>query len=148
MKRLITLLAAAVITTSIAFGQEFAYQQLTPSRYGGKYGYVDHNGKTVIKHQYDYAENFQSDGVACVTVNGKQGIIDMNGNMLAAPQYSKIYTFNEGLALAYRDGKWRGGDRIQVQAGLQLQQRYRHGPHRRQIRCDNRIGTHGSPLRV
>ncbi len=105
MKRLITLLAAAVITTSIAFGQEFAYQQLTPSRYGGKYGYVDHNGKTVIKHQYDYAENFQSDGVACVTVNGKQGIIDMNGNMLAAPQYSKIYTFNEGLALAYRDGK-------------------------------------------
>ena len=105
MKRLITLLAAAAITTSIAFGQEFAYQQLTPSRYGGKYGYVDHNGKTVIKHQYDYAENFQSDGVACVTVNGKQGIIDMNGNMLAAPQYSKIYTFNEGLALAYRDGK-------------------------------------------
>ena len=103
MKLLLTILAAATVAVN-AYGQGNADIQLKPSRYGGKYGYVDSQGRTVIKHQYDYAEIFQSCGVACVTVKGLQGLIDTRGNTLAAPRYSKIYPFSEGLALAYRDG--------------------------------------------
>ena len=49
---------------------------------GNKMGYVNMEGKEVIKPQYDQANGF-SEGLAAVCKGGKWCLIDKNGNVAA-----------------------------------------------------------------
>lgn len=62
-----------------------------------KWGYIDKNGKMVIKPEYDKAERF-SEGLAAVAINGKWGYIDKLGKFVLEPRFNEAMAFNEGLA--------------------------------------------------
>ena len=67
------------LTGNILFGQQFSYDNnagLFPKKNKKhKYGYVNQNGKQIIKYQFDYAETF-SEGFAAVVIDGKFDFID------------------------------------------------------------------------
>ncbi|MDO4700882.1 MAG: WG repeat-containing protein [Moraxella sp.] len=72
---------------------------------GGKYGFVNKDGKVIIPLQYDGASDF-SEGVAAVKKNGKYGYIDKNGKAVIAFQYDYAGGFQNGQAqVGARDGK-------------------------------------------
>ena len=71
-----------------------------------KYGYIDKNGKQVIKCQYGYAGDF-CDGLARVEgVDGKWGYIDKSGKQVIKCQYDYARDFSEGLAVVYAAGRY------------------------------------------
>lgn len=63
----------------------------------GKYGYIDRNGKIVIKPQYEYAGSF-SEGLAFVYINGKLGYINRYGELAINNIFNDGFNFKEGLA--------------------------------------------------
>ena len=69
----------------------------------GKVGFVDQNGKEVIKCQYDHAYPFQ-DGIAIVNKSGKSGIIDTKGKVRLPLKYTLIQSWGNDLFLV-SDGK-------------------------------------------
>ena len=70
-----------------------------------KYGFIDKEGKEVVKPKYDYAEPF-SEGLAMVKKDGKQGFIDKEGKEVVKPKYDQVDSFSEGLAVVEKDGKY------------------------------------------
>ncbi|MCC5943680.1 MAG: WG repeat-containing protein [Bernardetiaceae bacterium] len=73
---------------------------------GGLYGFLDEEGNIIADFQYDYAEDFNSQGVACVGKNGKFGIIDKNGKLLADLQFdAPLMRFIKGYAVTKKEGK-------------------------------------------
>lgn len=62
-----------------------------------KYGFIDRNGKFVIKPQFDYADNF-SEGLASVRIGCNYGFINTKGKIVIQPQYSSAGKFSDGLA--------------------------------------------------
>ncbi|HEX5081149.1 MAG TPA: WG repeat-containing protein [Blastocatellia bacterium] len=81
-----------------------------------KRGYIDQNGKIVIKPQFEGASDF-SEGLAVISTseNGyKQGYIDEAGSIVIRPQFDRALDFSEGLA-AVGFGEFQmhgGGDHI------------------------------------
>lgn len=76
-----------------------------PAATGGKWGYLDANGKWVIEPQFESAGPF-TDGFAVVLVGGRRGLIDQNGKFVVNPQYYQILVPAEGYA-GFEDGiKW------------------------------------------
>jgi len=69
-----------------------------------KYGYMDKDGKVVIKPIFDYAHRF-SEGLAAVVVKGKLGYIDTNGKMVIQPQFSSAYEYCGGVAKVELENK-------------------------------------------
>lgn len=76
----------------------FLYEPLFSHKYfllkvvlNGKHGYINKNGKEIIKPQFEQAYNF-SEGLACVKLNGKWGIIK---NPLLSPPTT--YAFMVGI---------------------------------------------------
>ena len=88
---------------------------------GGKWGFIDMDGKEIVPCKYDKVEGF-SGGVAAVNIGGKfkkeyilgssrerftggkWGLIGVNGNELASCKYDNVEKFSEGLACV----KWKG----------------------------------------
>lgn len=70
---------------------------------GTKWGYVDERGQFVIPPQFDYAEDFQNNGLAIVTVRNKSGVINRTGRFVIPPLYESITQFSEGLAQVITD---------------------------------------------
>ena len=99
-----------------------------------KYGYIDHDGKVVIKPQFVWGSKFK-DGWANVylcgrvvsidakgnifphspadenklrskKVNGKYGFVDSSGIMIIPPVYDQVLWFTEGLAPVRIGMKW------------------------------------------
>lgn len=66
---------------------------------GTRWGYIDNVGRTVIEPRYEYAEDFQENGLAIVQRNGKSGLIDGSGREKVRPAYSFIAPFSEGRAV-------------------------------------------------
>ena len=75
-------------------------------RFGKKFGYIDHTGKTVIEARYDFTPGF-SEGLAAVQLNGKWGYIDTAGKTVIEPrELDAADPFRNGLAhVATKDGK-------------------------------------------
>jgi hypothetical protein len=62
-----------------------------------KSGVVGHNGKIVVKPQFEVLFDF-SDGLALISVDGRYGYIDQTGKMVIKPQFSLASDFSGGLA--------------------------------------------------
>ena len=65
---------------------------------GMRYGYIDSKGDFVIKPQFDYAYDFQDNGLAVASMNNLSGLIDSKGNYVLEPKYDNINQFSEGRA--------------------------------------------------
>lgn len=76
----------AVINSSLKIITPFIYQDIGPNYSAGllavkrndKWGYIDHNGRTIIPHKYTKAGQF-SEGLAPVMLNDEWGYIDRSG---------------------------------------------------------------------
>lgn len=66
---------------------------------GGKWGYIDSQGKLKIEPRFDWALSFK-EGLALVQSGGLWGFIDRNGKFVIEPQFESAASFSEGLAQA------------------------------------------------
>ena len=72
---------------------------------GGRWGYINKEGKILIDPQFDNVYDF-SEGVALVQKDGKWGLINKVGKILVDVQFDEAYTFIEGMALVKKDNTW------------------------------------------
>ncbi|MEO5923435.1 MAG: WG repeat-containing protein [Bryobacteraceae bacterium] len=72
---------------------------------GGKWGFMDRRGKTVISPQFDYARDYFG-GLAGVFIKDKWGYIDERGNVKIKPQYDEIQDFLGALAPVLLGKRW------------------------------------------
>ena len=71
---------------------------------GGKWGFVDISGNTVIEPQYEQARSFHN-GYAAVKRDGKWGFINKNNEMIVEPAFEDAYYFiQKGRAFVYSEG--------------------------------------------
>ncbi|MEK3758981.1 WG repeat-containing protein [Paenibacillus sp. FSL P4-0338] len=66
---------------------------------GTLWGYINNDGRIVIEPRYDYAEEFQQNGLAVVQRGNVSGLIDSSGRERVKPVYSFIGPFSEGRAV-------------------------------------------------
>ena len=66
---------------------------------GFKWGYINSKGEFVIKPLYNWARQFQQNGLAVITIDDLSGIIDGTGKYVVPPKYQSIQEFSEGLAV-------------------------------------------------
>ncbi|MFL6228866.1 MAG: WG repeat-containing protein [Pyrinomonadaceae bacterium] len=80
--------------------------------YSYKYGFVDRDGREVIRPQFSEATYF-SEGYALAAPPGSDrlGIIDKAGNFVHPPEYEDGEEFQEGLAPVMVGGRWGYVDR-------------------------------------
>ena len=75
---------------------------------GGKWGFVNRNGKIVVNPEFDYVFNF-SEGIAAVKVGDKYGFIDTTGVLIVPCEYDEVESsFEDG------EGKLVKGDKVYV----------------------------------
>ncbi|AKG35346.1 WG repeat-containing protein [Paenibacillus durus] len=67
---------------------------------GVLWGYIGDNGRTVIEPRFDYAEEFQENGLAVIQTEGHSGLINTAGKEVVKPVYAFIGPFEEGRAVA------------------------------------------------
>ncbi|OFI05942.1 anti-sigma-V factor RsiV [Clostridium acetireducens DSM 10703] len=65
---------------------------------GVKWGYINDKGNLVIKPEYDFALDFQENGLAIIEIGGFYGIINKEGKYIVEPKYYSISEFSEGRA--------------------------------------------------
>jgi predicted DNA-binding WGR domain protein len=65
---------------------------------GGKWGFIDRNGKISIKPKYEDARSF-SNGLAAVKINGKWGYINKKGKLVIKSNFTSGNSFSEGMAI-------------------------------------------------
>lgn len=75
---------------------------------GGKWGFVDTDGKIVIEAQYEEARSF-SKGMAAVKKDGKWGYINAEGEMIVEPAFAQAYDFmaNGSAYVVDEDGDYQ-----------------------------------------
>ncbi len=64
----------------------------------GLWGYLDHEGRSVIGPMFERARSF-CEGLAAVAINGKWGFIRKDGSWEISPKYDGALDFKNGLAL-------------------------------------------------
>lgn len=79
--------------------------KICPAELNEKYGYINKNGKWILKPQFEEASKL-SEGRAAVELNGKYGFIDSNGKYVVYPKYQFCCDFSEGLAAYRTKGKY------------------------------------------
>lgn len=77
---------------------------LAAVKLGGKYGYIDMEGRSVIPYKYHTAGVF-SEGLACVSMNGKYGYVDREGKQVIPYKFSDAGDFIDGMAEVIFDGQ-------------------------------------------
>ncbi|OHD55033.1 MAG: hypothetical protein A2Y33_14590 [Spirochaetes bacterium GWF1_51_8] len=70
---------------------------LTPIWQNGKWGFIDHTGKVIVKPVYDYAYP-QSDGMNMVKEGPKFGYVNTNGKAIISPKFADAFPFVGGIA--------------------------------------------------
>lgn len=67
---------------------------------GTKWGYINKKGSFVIQPQFDFAQDFQKNGLAIISVKNLSGVINLNGDYVIKPKYDSISPYSEGRAIA------------------------------------------------
>ncbi|VAX27313.1 hypothetical protein MNBD_NITROSPINAE05-1225 [hydrothermal vent metagenome] len=80
-----------------AYPKASFHEGLAAVRIGDKYGYIDKDGRVVIKPRFDYAQIF-SEGLARIVMKKRSGYIDKTGKTLIQPRFHKGFKFSDGLA--------------------------------------------------
>jgi hypothetical protein len=83
---------------------------------GIQWGYVDPAGRMVLPAIYEYAFDFQNNGLAIVQIKDRNGVINAAGQFVVEPVYLSINPFTEGLAIVSDSG----GYRVMNEAGVIL----------------------------
>jgi hypothetical protein len=78
---------------------QYLYPAIVKTKNGTAWGYINKEGVFVIKPQYDYANDFQANGLAIVEKNNLSGLIDRYGRYIVPPKYINITQFSEGRAV-------------------------------------------------
>ncbi|NGQ96618.1 DUF3298 domain-containing protein [Brevibacillus sp. SYP-B805] len=73
--------------------------------HGVKWGYIDDKGRFAISPRFEYAEEFQPNGLAVVQLNGRNGLINRSGSFVVQPVYSTITRFSEGRAAVLKENE-------------------------------------------
>ena len=71
-----------------------------------KYGFINKDGKEVVKPIYDEVDDDFFEGLARVEINDKWGFINKEGKKVVKPIYDWVSTFEEDLAKVMKNGKW------------------------------------------
>lgn len=71
---------------------------------GGKWGYVNTDGKEVAPVIYDYAGSF-CEGLGRVAKGDKWGFVDKNGDIAIPIKFDGVHQFMNGMAVFMRDNK-------------------------------------------
>ncbi|GAA0736116.1 WG repeat-containing protein [Clostridium oceanicum] len=80
------------------------YPASIKTKEGSKWGFIDDNGNFIIKPQYDFAYDFQENGLAIVSKDDLVGIIDTSGNYIVPIKYGSIEQFSDGRSIVtYKD---------------------------------------------
>ncbi len=98
--KLLPLLTAILLLCTKSFSQN----HLFPIIEKNKWGYINQEGKTIIKPQFLFASKF-SENLAAVRIGGYYGYIDTLGNVVIAPTFDHASEFVYGLAQVHIDGK-------------------------------------------
>jgi hypothetical protein len=97
------------VITLLAIGVGNLRSQQIPSLFkiesDSKYGFMDINGKVIVRPQFDVAGDF-SEGLALVAQGGKYGFLDSTGNVVIKLQYQLAKSFSQGRAAVRIDDKW------------------------------------------
>ena len=88
--------------------------------YGVKWGYINSRGEIELKTRYDYASDFQGNGLAIAGVKDFYEIINVYGEYVVQPKYANISEFSEGRA-AVMDNK---GFKVIDESGKEITQKY------------------------
>jgi hypothetical protein len=73
--------------------------------FGSAWGFVDREGKLMIRPRFDTADQF-SEGLAHVSECGRHGFIGWQGEYIIHPHYTNARNFSEGLAAVVFSMKW------------------------------------------
>ena len=73
------------------------------------HGFVDRNGKIIVKPKFRRANHF-FEGLAAVKIEDKWGFIDKSGKIVIEPKFDRATSFREGLALVKIEDKWSSID--------------------------------------
>ena len=79
-------------------------ESLVCVRRNGNWGFINEEGKEVVKPIYDNAHCF-SEGLARVEINDKWGFINKDGEEVIKPIYDLVGNFSEGLARVKKNDK-------------------------------------------
>lgn len=113
MKKILLLLAIATLLVlgpseavksapTYDYNDVWAYKVQLNS--GWKYGYLlKKTGEWVILPQFDYAYQFNENGLASIYQNGRFGVIDLSGSVIQKPQFRLILPFKGGMAKVQTD---------------------------------------------
>ncbi len=97
--------AIALICPELVCAGEDKPVELYPVVQDGKWGYMNKEGRIVIKPQFEAAWDF-TEGLARVQVGGLRGFIDPSGKMVIEPKYFIAWEFSEGLAAVMVPTGW------------------------------------------
>ena len=89
-----------LILVNFGVAQSSKGTKLRPIQQDGKWGYIDTNGKVVIKPQFYWAEEFSEGLAAFENDEGLYGYIDETGKVVIEPILERWSPFSEGLAAA------------------------------------------------
>lgn len=82
-----------------------ASKRFLPFKRQNLWGFMDENGKELIKPQYEFVEEFY-EGLALAGKEGKVGYIDKNNKVVIPFEYDEAFSFDEGIAVVVKDEKY------------------------------------------
>jgi len=86
---------AFTLLSAASFAQPATGSDLYPVVDHGLWGYINQDGKLIIKPQYQQADYFY-EGLAAVKKNNKWGFVDSRNRMIIEPQTDTVLHFSEG----------------------------------------------------
>ena len=119
MRAKILIFSMLIMIVNFTFCKSSDKNRLIPVEFGGKWGYIDQNGKWAINPQFYSANRFGSNGLALVRSgfdDYKYGFIDQTGKWIINPQFDSAIDFDddeltgaaidEQWGLIYKTGQW------------------------------------------
>ncbi len=81
-------------------------QGLIAIKRGGRWGYLDTQGRDAIAPRFDDADAFQPDGLAVVTADGHDGYLDRHGDWRLPARFEALAPTSDGRGRARISGRW------------------------------------------